>query len=268
LAYERLHEYRKLPGWERLTDDYLPVILKALLVHGASWGAEEGMIKAAIPPADLKGKTGKLEWQRRQRILNRFIGCGKVDPQKVQFATDQRATVLAWDTLPDGKSHVYSFPLPPSLGSKQVKRKVSLTLAWLSPVNVRHKNYRQAFLWSDIGIVETTTFEVNGEIKKKRTEKAGKETLLLERAGLDEKTAQRGTVQHLVWESEEQAVVIPEGERIQIRVNCKADAGKMTDSIPYALAVSLEVAEGLNFPIYQEVKERILVPIAPAPNAG
>jgi hypothetical protein len=176
--------------------------------------------------------------------------------------------VLAWDSLHDGKSHLYSLPLPPSLGGKQVKRRVSLTLAWLTPVNLRHKNYRQAFLWTDVGIVETTTFEVEGKKKKKRTEKAGKETLLLKKAGLDEKTSQRGTVQHCVWESEEKAVVIPEGERILIRVNCKADAGKMTDAIPYAMAVSLEVAEGLDIPIYQEVKNLILVPIAPAPNAG
>lgn len=267
LAYERLLDYRKLPGWERLTDDYITIILKALLVHGASWGDAAELIEAAIPPDDLKGKSGKRNWQRLQRIKNRFLGCGKVAPQKVQFATDQRATVLAWDTLTNGKSHVYSFPLPLSLGGKQVKRRVSLTLAWLSPVNVRHKNYRQAFLWSDIGIVETTTLEVNGKKKKKRTEKAGKETLLLEKAGLDEKTSQRGTVQHLVWESEK-AVVIPEGERIQIRVNCKADAGKMNESIPYALAVSLEVAEGIDIPIYQEVKNLILVPIAPAPNIG
>jgi hypothetical protein len=268
LAYERLMEYRKLPGWERLTDDYLPVILKALLVHGASWGPEADLIEAAIPPDDLKGKNGHRDWQRLQRILNRFIGCGKVDPLKVQFATDQRATVLAWDTLPDGKSHLYALPLPPSLGGKQVKRRLTLTLAWLTPVNARHKNYRQAFLWTDVGLVETTTFEVGGKKKKKRTEKSGKETLLVKKAGLDEKTSQRGTVQHGVWESEEKAVVIPEGERILIRVNCKADAGKMTDSIPYALAVSLEVAEGLDIPIYQEVKNLILVPIAPAPNAG
>lgn len=268
LAYERLMEYRKLPGWERLTDDYLAVILKALLVHGASWGPEADLIEGAIPPDDLKGKSGKRDWQRLQRILNRFIGYGKVDPQKVQFATDQRATVLAWDTLPDDKSHLYALPLPQSLGGKQVKRRLSLTLAWFTPVNARHKNYRQAFLWTDVGIVETTTIEVDGEKKKKRTEKFGKETLLVNKAGLDEKTSQRGTVQHGVWESEEKAVVIPEGERILIRVNCKADAGKMTDSVPYALAVSLEVAEGLDIPIYQEVKNLILVPIVPAPNAG
>lgn len=267
LAYERLLEYRKLPGWERLTHEYLPVVLKALLVHGASWGDEAATIEAAIPPGDLKGKSGRKQWHRLQRILNRFIGYGKVDPRKVQFATDQRATVLAWDTLAKEESHLYSFPLPPSLGGKHVKRRVTLTLAWLSPVNARHKNYRQAFLWTDVGISETTTHEVAGEQKKKRTEKAGKATLLLEKAGLDEKTSQRGTVQHQVWESEK-VVVIPDGEHIFLRVNCKADAGKMTESIPYGLAVSLEVAEGLDIPIYQEVRDLIRVPIAPMPTAG
>ncbi|MEZ6142673.1 MAG: S8 family peptidase [Zavarzinella sp.] len=244
LAYERLLEYRNQPGWDRLTDEYLAVILKTLLVHGASWGNEAEMIEAALPPDGLKGKNGNRNWQHLQRILNRFIGCGKVDPLKAQSATDQRATVLAWDSLADGKSHVYSLPLPPSLSGRKVKRKVSVTLAWLSPINVRHRNYRQAFLWTDI---------------------AGKEKLQLEKAGLDQKTSQRGTVQHLVWESEK-IVVIPDDERIEIRVNCKADAGKMSDSIPYGLAISLEVAEGLDIPIYEEVRERISIQISPLPN--
>ena len=48
--------------------------------------------------------------------MNRFIGCGKVDPTRAQFATDERATVLGWGSLEEGKSHVYNLPLPPTFG--------------------------------------------------------------------------------------------------------------------------------------------------------
>jgi len=43
-----------------------------------------------------------------------------------------------------------------------------------------------------------------------------------------------------------------------LHVTCKADATERLDqSIPYGLAVTLEVAEGINIPIYEQVQARI-----------
>ena len=47
----------------------------------------------------------------------------------------------------------------------------------------------------------------------------------------------------------------------KIKVNCSKDAIAFPDSIHYALIVSLEVAEGVNLPIYNEIKNRIVIPI-------
>jgi hypothetical protein len=264
LAYERIQEYRKAPGWERLSDEFTAVLLKALLVHGAAWGPEKNLIEAAIPPDDLKGDSGRKDWQKLQRIHNRFLGCGKVDTRRVQHATDERATVLAWDELLDEQSHVYALPLPPTLASKKFWRRLTVTLAWLSPVNPQHRNYRKAMLWADLGVITSKTVEKNGKSKKERTQTAGEELLLVQKAGLDLKTSQRGTVQHRVWEGEHAAVYGAE-EFIQLRVSCRADAGKLQDAVPYALAVSLEVAEGIGVPVYQEVRQGLLVPIKPRP---
>ena len=44
-----------------------------------------------------------------------------------------------------------------------------------------------------------------------------------------------------------------------IRVNCRSDAGDITEPIRYALAVTLEVAEGINIPVYQEIQNRLAV---------
>ena len=51
--------------------------------------------------------------------------------------------------------------------------------------------------------------------------------------------------------------MISDGETISIKVNCRADAGKLPESIHYGLAVSLEVAAGLSIPVYQEIRTRI-----------
>jgi hypothetical protein len=72
---------------------------------------------------------------------------------------------------------------------------------------------------------------------------------------------QRGTVQHEVLESEK-AVDFQEEDAIAIKVNCRADAGDILEPVRYALAVTLEVAEGINIPIYQEVKDRLRVRVA------
>ena len=220
------------------------------------------MIESVIPPDDIKGKDGRVDWQKRERIITRYIGCGKVDPRKAHFATDERATVLAWDNLLDQQSHVYELPLPATLASKKLWRRLTVTLAWLSPMNPQHRNYRKALLWVNLGVVDVTTVEKDGETKKVRNKTANEDLLLVERAGLDEKTSQRGTIQHRVWEGEKAAAYGPD-ERIQLRVSCKADAGKLDDPVPYALAVSLEVAEGVAVPVYQEVKQLILVPVKP-----
>ncbi len=57
----------------------------------------------------------------------------------------------------------------------------------------------------------------------------------------------------------------PENELLEIKVNCKNDAGKITSPTAYGLAVSLEVAEGTGLPVYNEVRNRIrsLVPVRP-----
>lgn len=238
LAHQKLAEYRQQPGWERLTDDYLPVLLKALVVHGANWRDGREAIETALRAA------GMTDGRAVQRALNRFIGCGRVDPGLAQGAAEHRGTVLGWDSIRDEEGHVYTLPLPGCLNSVKEWRRLTLTLAWLTPVNFRHRAYRKSFLWMSLGADEKTKLKV-------------------EKAGLDVKASERGTVQHWVLEGDKASVFEPD-KPMQVKVSCRADAGKLAEPIPYALAVSIEVAEGVNLPIYQELKA-VLVPIQPKP---
>jgi hypothetical protein len=69
---------------------------------------------------------------------------------------------------------------------------------------------------------------------------------------------QRGTVQHEVLEST-RAVTFQDGDSIAIKVSCRADAGDIPEPIRYGIAVTLEVAEGINIPVYQEVRDRLRI---------
>jgi len=71
---------------------------------------------------------------------------------------------------------------------------------------------------------------------------------------------QRGTVQHEILDGE-QATAFVDGQALSIQVNCRAQTGTLEEEIPYGLAVSLEVTEGIEIPIYDEIRERLRVGI-------
>ena len=149
--------------------------------------------------------------------------------------TEQRVTVLGFGELSDGEGAEFILPLPPSLSAVNERRRLTITLAWISPVSSTCQNYRIAHLW----------FNPKNDIAP-------------DRVCADGFAVQRSTVQHEVLESA-RAVAFQDGDTIAIKVNCRADAGDIPAPIRYGLAVTLEVAEGVNIPIYQEVRDRMAV---------
>mgnify|MGYP006286301939 CR=1 FL=1 len=214
---------------------YDVVLLKTLLVHGADWGNGKPLYESV------------LKNPRNSRVfkdyVGRFFGYGVADMAKVVACTDQRVTVLGVGELGDGEGQEFDFPLPPSLSAVTDKRRLTITLAWLTPVSCRRQHYRIAHLWFN-----------------------PKNHFATDRVYADHHAVQRGTVQHEVLESAK-AVDFQDGETIGIKVNCRADAGDIPEPIRYGLAVTLEVAEGIEIPVYQEVKNRLRIRV-PIHRAG
>lgn len=210
-------------------------ILKAMLVHGCSWN-ELGSTLDELLRTDNNGRQIK-NW------ISKWAGYGVPDIEKTLGCNEQRATLLGFGQLSDGRADVYNLPLPPSLNAQREWRKFTVTLAWLSPVASTTQRYREAQLWFD--------FE---DGKKSREKLKGK----LRVTGIDNDSdaTRRGTVQHEVFEGES-AVTISDGDTLQIKVNCRKDARKIDHPIAYGLVVSLEVAEGVDLPIYHEIRTRI-----------
>jgi hypothetical protein len=124
--------------------------------------------------------------------------------------------------------------LPPSLNAKVVKRRLTFTLAWMSPVNARHSKYRAARLW-----IKPPNEEFN-----------------VTRLNCDWQRVRQGTVQHEILEGES-AIAFTDGSNLVFKVNCAEEGGKLLTPVPFALAVTLEVGEGVDVPIYQEVQDRV-----------
>lgn len=230
-----LDQLRGLPG-VALPAAYEVVLVKSMLVHGADWN-ESGSLYESILRNAHNGRTFK-------DYMGRFLGYGTANVAKVMACTDQRVTVLGIGALEDGEGHEYRFPLPPSLSAVTYKRRLTVSLAWLTPLNSLHQGYRIAHLWF-----------------------SPPNRLTPDRIGADWHAVQRGTLQHEVLEGDK-AVDFQDGESLLIKVNCRADAGDIPEPIRYGLAVTLEVAEGVAIPIYEEVKDRlkIRVPIVGAGN--
>lgn len=224
----RIEELREEPGGDMLTDTRLAVILKAMLVHGASWGDWQDFINEVFDGPD----DGPERWWRIKRACAQFLGYGLADFDRGTLCTGQRVIILGCSELDAEQAHVYQVPLPPALNATTVRRRVAVTLAWLTPINTRHRNYAAADLWFD----PPETY------------------LQVKRTDVDHTSVKRGTIQHEVLEGDA-AVPITENDTMPIQVNCRADAGNgLVAPVPYALIVSLETAQPLGVSIYDQVK--------------
>ena len=224
--FDVIERLRLLPGID-LPREFDVVLLKTLLVHGANWDDAYSIFESILK----NSQNGRIF----KDYVGRFLGYGATDVEKVMACTNQRVTVLGVGRLDDGEAHEFAFPLPPSLSAITEKRRLTITLSWLTPVTSTRQEYRIAHLW----------FNPKNELAPNRI-------------CTDYRAAQRGTVQHEVLEGYK-AVDFQDGNSMAIKVNCRADAGDIPEPIRYGLAVTLEVAEAVGLPIYQEVRNRLRV---------
>ena len=148
--------------------------------------------------------------------------------------------MLGFGELDDGEGAVFSLPLPPCLSAASDRRRLTITLAWLSPVNSLRQSYRVAHLWFD-----------------------PKNDIAPDRLFADHRAVQRGTLQHEMLDGD-RATFFQDGDSIAVKVNCRADAGDIPAPIRYGLAITLEVAKGVEqraevLPIYEEVRDRLAI---------
>lgn len=219
---EVLDDLRGGPDGEVIDDVPRAVWLKAMIAHGADWGeAGQSLTQLLRNPSNSR---------KFKEYVTRLLGYGTVDVDRVSECTAWRVTAISGGELGEDESHIHTFPLPPSLNGLSIYKRLSITLAWLSPVNPRHRAWRRAQLWFDPPM----------------------QGLRVKRQQADSRAVRRGTLQHEILEGQAPAS-FNQGDALDIRVSCRADAGTLEDRVPYALVTTLEVADDLTLDIYDEV---------------
>lgn len=229
--YDVLISLSSEAGNNPVPSDFLTVIIKSLLVHSASWSESSDFLLKII-----KNLPGSASNTSKKNILP-YLGYGSIDPERILYCTEKRVTILGFGKLYDGQAHLYKFPLPPSLSRGKMDKKLTITLAYNSPLNFKTRQYRKAQVFFD-------NVKHNNHLE-------------LDRSYYDFRTSQLGTVQHDILIGDK-ADVFVDGDFLEIKINCREDASELGKlPIKYGLSVTLEVKENTDIKIYEEVRQRV-----------
>ncbi|PZQ81344.1 MAG: hypothetical protein DI549_14450 [Ancylobacter novellus] len=210
-------------------------LLKALLVHCASWRDAETFIRPLIDP------TATLHHEHWRREVCRHLGYGFVDPEDAIACAADRATMWATGTLPIEGSLAFDIPIPPALGASASIREVRATLAWFTPIRPGHLAYRAVKL--KIDSLQPDSLEIAG---------VGTST-----SQPSNSQSESGTIVHRRWR-DARIGVIANGASIPLQVQREKDQGTPIDeAIPFGIAVTIEMPGAAQ--IYEQVRANIQV---------
>lgn len=214
----RLHDVLdEITGGITLTRRQRASAIKALLVHG-TLTPKEGEYAPLAPASTFGNGIAARDFAE---------GCAL-----------NEAVVLYVGSIGANEEQELLFPLPNGLSVRETKR-IDATLAWLTPINWRHRQYRRAAL---------AFVKPAGSIPK-----------LDAPIGISSDASTRGaaTVQHQTWEFEK-AFASGQGSSMSVRVKCYEQAGGLLgERVDFAVALSLWVAPALGVDIYSQVKAQV-----------
>ncbi len=212
---------------------YASLLLKAMLVHGAKWNSSAKLI------CNETGLVGRGADQ-----IHKWMGYGIPDISRVLECTKNRVTLIGYGELAQDAACLYTLPLPFNFSAQKIYRCLTVTLASFTPIKPSTQKYRSSQLW----------FSLETEEKN----------IGISRVDANDKAVARGTLQHEHFAGDS-AVVWGENDALGIKVNCRADAGDFSETIPYAILATFEIAPEYNIDVYQKVVERIKLKEAIAP---
>jgi hypothetical protein len=190
-------------------DGHLAVAAKALLVHGT-----------AFPDNPQYGVAA-----------DRLLGHGALHRDLAEGCPPSQATVLFTGELAARQMVELVLPFPSAVAGMTGVRRISTTLAWLSPINWNHRQYRRA----------KVTIDGPREIESKNRAGSGPAYGL----------TRRGTVEHRSFATDRAFAA----DQLTFTVKCTDQAGGFSGTVPFAVAVSLEIGLDVNLDVYELVRD-------------
>ena len=192
-----------------------------MLSHSASWESIANKLSISMETPIKK--------------LSKWLGNGIPNIERVIECTKERITLIGLGALNKDEGDIFRLPLPIDFSSRLMKRKLTVTLAYLSPIAFDKQSYRGAQLWFNID--------------------DGGKALVPDRQNSDWQAVRKGTLQHEIFVGENP--IVWNNDDLIVKVNCKEEAIKIRTAIPYCLFVSFEVAEGFDVDLYSDVSTKI-----------
>jgi hypothetical protein len=215
-----------------LPADARAVIIKALIVHRAFVPEES---RSLIN--DVFGPPGRSDGGKRKANVQRIFGFGVPDIEEVLGCVISRATLWGEGVIGENEAKVFSFPLPVSLSGVRGPRKLSVTLAWFTPVQAGRRAYRGVRL---------------------KVEEPKYKAICSSALDGQPDRRPRGTIYHRFWEGRAARNFVA-GDTVEFRVARDPDQGdQLPDVVRFGLAATLETDDE-TLPIYEEVRARLLV---------
>ncbi|MHB1154158.1 MAG: S8 family peptidase [Eubacteriales bacterium] len=218
-CYEVLNDIFTTETGESVPQQYAAILLKAMLTHGASWDNISNIFSETIGESCNK--------------LSRWLGNGVPDIKRVEQCAKNRITLIGIGNLKIDDAHIYRLPIPIDF-TRLIKRKLTITLAYLSPIDIARQKYRSSQIWFTI--------------------EEGK-SLVPNRQNTDWQRVRKGTLQHEIFTGDN--TLVWNDKDIVIKVNCKEDASRNSGITPYSIFVTFEVAEGMDIDVYTDVINKI-----------
>jgi hypothetical protein len=231
---EALDELPDDPAHPAIEPAYHAVILKALLVHSARW--DQATVDALKP---LINENGKVHWEHERDEISRILGFGRAEIERVIDCTENRATLVGWNTIHARETDRFQVPLPAELEGIAGFRALSVTIAWLTPITLSHRMYRLAKFSAGPGGDKAFSLGIGNSKQQPSHNALGK-----------------GTVYHHRWEGGDAADFVDDGNLV-LDVTCSPAAGELDEPIPYAVVATLEVGAEVAVPVYERIRERL-----------
>lgn len=229
LNYDVLEEVFINSGLEGVPRGYASLLLKAMAVHGCTY--------------ESMGAVAERQFEANKREMTKWVGFGCPDYARVRECAFNRVTAFGYGDIGKDEGQLFHIPLPLDLSSRVLDRRLTVTMAYFTPVAHDRQEYRRAQLWFDRSGIT-------------------KERLVPDREYTDYQAIRRGTLQHQSFIGKGSLPWDESADGIDILVSCATTSNLPSlqkAKIPYALIITFETKQPIE--VYQPVAERLRTPI-------